>query len=121
PQYHSGQSRLILLREQRQQLIADAVPREIASGIRGVLAKVDAPLFREGSQGGLGLIEQRSNQLNFCVFGRGTGPPHSGVTFPTRAAEQTKKEQLNLVVRMVGQGNGVDLQPPGCASQKPMA
>ena len=121
PQNRSGQRRLIFLREQWQQLVADAVPQEIALCIRGIFAEGDSLLFREGSQGGFGLIEQRANQLNSWVVGRRTGPPHPGQTFPTRAAEQTKKEQLNLVIRMVGQRNGVNLQPPGRASQKVMA
>jgi hypothetical protein len=121
PQDGSGQRRLKFLREQWQQLIADAVPQEIDLCIRGILAEGDSPLFREGSQGGFGLIEQRANQLNSCVAGRRTGPLHPGQTFPTRAAEQTKKEQLNLVIRMVGQRNDVDPQPPGRASQKVMA
>jgi hypothetical protein len=121
PQNRSGQRTLVFLREQWQQLVADAVSKEIALCIRGILAERDSPLFREGSQGGFGLIEQRANQLNSCVVGRRTGPPHPGQAFPTRAAEQTKKEQLNLVIRMVGQRNGVDLQPPGRASQKVMA
>jgi len=76
------------------------------------------PAVRESSQGGFGLIEQRANQLYLCVFGRRTGPPHPGQTFPTRAAEQTKKEQLNLVIRMVGQRNGVDLHRRAVRARK---
>src|SRR5213075_574422 len=47
-QNRSGQCRLILLRKQGQQFVSDAVPEEIASCIRDILAEGNAPVFREG-------------------------------------------------------------------------
>src|SRR5436853_7195332 len=58
PQNSSGERRLIFLREQGQELIAHAVPEEIALRIRGIFAEGDSSLFSEGSQGRFGLIEQ---------------------------------------------------------------
>jgi len=86
--------------------------------IRGIFAEGEALLFGETAQGGFGLIEQWANQLNFGITYRRAGPPHSGKAFTTRAAEQTKEEQLDLVIGMVPQRNGADLRSPGLAGEE---
>src|SRR5690349_16120391 len=98
----------------------NAVSLHVDQVVAGILTEANPVLCGKLTQRGFRQSQQRTNQLQPRIAGRRVSPFHSSQSFTATAPKQAKKEQLELIVGMMCQRDGGDLQAACCSSQEIM-
>src|ERR1044071_1209077 len=98
----------------------NAVSLHVDQVVAGIFTEANPVRFCKLTQRRFRQSQQRTNQLEPRIAGRRVSPFHSSKSFTATAPKQAKKEQLELIIGMMCQRNGGDLQTARCSSQEIM-
>ena len=129
---------LMIFLEIRDQAVTDAVARDVRGKVGGVFAPGEAMGAGIGAQLGFREGEQGANELNASnAFGssiagpsflggrkperRGASERHPDKPLRTGAAEEAEEEVFELIVRVVGEGDGRDFMAASRAGEEAVA
>src|SRR5205814_5948633 len=97
-----------------------AVASDIKARIAGIFAKLDLLLSSKFHQRTLGTVQQWPNQCHYWIRRGRTLPLHTRQSRNAAAAEESQKEKLDLVIKVVSQSDAAHIIFKGRARQKIM-
>ncbi len=91
---------------------------KIEGSISGIGPKSNLVVAGERHEVSLGDIEEGTDELDPGIGGGRVLPFHSGDAFAAGAAEEAEEKKFDLIIGVMGEGDGGDAQAGGGVSEK---